>query len=160
MRRWFRLVSMQSADDKWMKVALAEAELARSAGEVPIGACIVSESGGLLAAAGNRTIADCDPTAHAEVLALRRAASIIGNYRVIGATLYTTIEPCAMCAGALINARIAKLVFGAPDERFGAAGTLFNICDNDNLNHRITVERGVLADDCRRLMQDFFKERR
>jgi len=151
---------MQSADDKWMKVALAEAELARTVGEVPIGACIVSERGELLAAAGNRTIADCDPTAHAEVLALRRAASIIGNYRVIGSTLYTTIEPCAMCAGALINARIAKLVFGAPDERFGAAGTLFNICDNDNLNHRITIERGVLADDCRRLMQVFFKERR
>ena len=143
-----------------MRIALAEAEKARGLEEVPIGACIVSAEGEVIAAASNRTITDSDPTAHAEILALRAAAQKIGNYRLIGTTVYTTIEPCTMCAGALVNARVARLVFGAHDERFGAVETKFRICDNPGLNHRMTIEPGVLADECRVLMQVFFRDRR
>lgn len=143
-----------------MREALTAAEEARGRGEVPVGACIVDAEGRLIAKGGNLTITDCDPSAHAEIVALREASKVIGNYRLTGFTLYTTIEPCAMCAGALVHARIARLVYGAADERFGAAGTLFNICDNETLNHRMDVESGVLAEECRRLMQEFFRERR
>lgn len=143
-----------------MREALTAAEEARGRGEVPVGACIVDAEGRLIAKGGNLTITDCDPSAHAEIVALREASKVIGNYRLTGCTLYTTIEPCAMCAGALVHARIARLVYGAADERFGAAGTLFNICDNETLNHRMDVESGVLAEECRRLMQEFFRERR
>lgn len=143
-----------------MRKALEAARDAGEAGEVPIGACIVDEAGQLLAVAGNRTITDNDPTAHAEILALRAAAAKAGNYRLTGATVYTTIEPCAMCAGALINARVRRLVLGAADPRFGAVETHFRICDSEVLNHRIEVETGVLAEECRALMQDFFRKRR
>jgi tRNA(adenine34) deaminase len=151
---------VSEADEIWMRKALEAAREAGDAGEVPIGACIVDEAGNLLAVAGNRTIADNDPTAHAEILVLRAAAAKIGNYRLTGATVYTTIEPCAMCAGALINARVRRLVFGAADERFGAVETHFGICGGDVLNHRIEVEKGVLAEESRQLMQDFFRKRR
>jgi tRNA(adenine34) deaminase len=143
-----------------MGKALDAALAASDTGEVPIGACIVDEAGNLLAVAGNRTITDNDPTAHGEILVLRAAAAKIGNYRLTGATVYTTIEPCAMCAGALINARVRRLVFGAADERFGAVETHFRICDGDVLNHRIEVEKGVMAEESRQLMQDFFRKRR
>jgi len=143
-----------------MTLALREAEAARDLDEVPIGAVIVSADGEMLASASNRTIIDSDPTAHAEILALRIAAKKIGNYRLAGCTLYTTIEPCVMCAGALVNARISRLVFGAHDERFGAVETKFRLCDSDDLNHRMEIVSGVLADECRGLMQDFFRERR
>lgn len=143
-----------------MREALEVARDAGVAGEVPIGACIVDEAGQLLAVAGNRTITDSDPTAHAEILALRAAAVKVGNYRLTGATVYTTIEPCAMCAGALINARVKRLVFGAADERFGAVVTHFGICDSDVLNHRIEIEAGVLQEESRALMQDFFRKKR
>lgn len=143
-----------------MRLAIVAAERARDLNEVPIGACIVSAEGEVLAVASNRTITNNDPTAHAEILALRAAAEKIGNYRLTGSTLYTTIEPCAMCAGALVNARVARLVFGAHDERFGAVETKFGICDNPELNHRMQIESSVLADECRALMQDFFRERR
>lgn len=143
-----------------MRIAIAEAEKARDIDEVPIGACVVTSDGVVLAAASNRTITDSDPTAHAEILALRAAATRIGNYRLTGATVYATIEPCAMCAGALVNARISRLVFGAHDERFGAVETKFRLCDSPDLNHRMLIESGVLADDCRALMQDFFRSRR
>ena len=143
-----------------MQIALAEAETARELDEVPIGACIISEEGSLLAAASNRTITNNDPTAHAEILALRAAAEKLGNYRLTGTTVYTTIEPCAMCAGALVNARVSRLVFGAHDERFGAVETRFRLCDSSELNHRMEIESGLLAEECRRLMQDFFRERR
>jgi tRNA(adenine34) deaminase len=143
-----------------MHIAIAAAKDARALDEVPIGACLVSEGGELIASAFNRTITDCDPTAHAEILALRAGASKIGNYRLTGTTLYTTIEPCAMCAGALVNARVGRLVYGAADERFGAVGTRFHICDSEFLNHRIEITSSVLADECRRLLRDFFKERR
>jgi tRNA(adenine34) deaminase len=151
---------MTDADLDFMRIALAEADKARELEEVPIGACIVSEKGELLAAASNRTITNNDPTAHAEILALRAAAEKLGNYRLTGTTVYTTIEPCAMCAGALVNARVSRLVFGAQDERFGAVETKFRLCDSPELNHRMEIESGILADECRRLMQDFFRDRR
>ena len=147
-------------DEHSMTLALAEAESARDLNEVPIGAVIVDENGEILAAASNRTITDSDPTAHAEILALRIAAKKLGNYRLTGCTLYTTIEPCVMCAGALVNARISRLVFGAHDERFGGVETKFRLCDSDDLNHRMEIVSGVLADQCRGLMQDFFRTRR
>jgi tRNA(adenine34) deaminase len=151
---------VQEIDQEWMREAIRAAGEARQLGEVPIGACIVDENGELLAVAGNRTISNHDPTAHAEILALRDAAAGIGNYRLTDATVYSTIEPCAMCAGALVNARVRRLVYGARDERFGAVETHFRICDSEVLNHRIEIEAGVLADECRSLMQDFFRERR
>ncbi|MBC7899258.1 MAG: nucleoside deaminase [Saprospiraceae bacterium] len=151
---------MSVIDESWMKKAIAAAEVAASLGEVPIGACLIDENGELLAAASNRTIIDSDPTAHAEILAIREAAAKIGNYRLTGTTLYTTIEPCAMCAGALVNARIKRLVYGADDERFGAVKTLFRLCDHEKLNHRIEITSCIFADECRTLMQDFFRSRR
>ena len=147
-------------DAEFMRVALDAARAAGENGEVPIGACIVSTEGKTIASASNRTITDNDPTAHAEILVLRQASSILGNYRLSGTTVYTTIEPCVMCAGALVNARITRLVFGAHDERFGAVETLFRLCDNELLNHRIDIVPGVLADECRNLMQEFFRARR
>jgi tRNA(adenine34) deaminase len=151
---------MPETDEHFMRLALAEAESARELGEVPIGAVIVDNSGVVLAAASNRTITDSDPTAHAEILALRVAAKKIGNYRLTGCTLFTTIEPCVMCAGALVNARIQRLVFGAHDKRFGAVETKFRLCDSDDLNHRMEIRSGVLAEECRELMQSFFSGRR
>ncbi len=151
---------MNERDEFWMREAIKAACAAEKLGEVPIGACLVDAEGNLLAAAGNRTITDSDPTAHAEILVLREAAAELGNYRLTGATVYSTLEPCAMCAGALVNARIRRLVYGARDERFGAVRTHFKICDNDFLNHRIEIVSGILADDCRKLMQDFFRIKR
>src|SRR5687767_15784472 len=147
-------------DLKPMRIALDAARAAAELGEVPIGACLLDADGELIASASNRTITDNDPTAHAEVGVLRKAASALGNYRLTDTTVYTTIEPCVMCAGALVNARVKRLVFGALAERFGAVETLFRICDSETLNHRIEVVSGVLADECRVLMQDFFRQRR
>jgi tRNA(adenine34) deaminase len=152
-------MSLQS-DEFWMRRALEAAAEARDLNEVPIGACLISESGELLSVAGNRTITDTDPTAHAEILVLREAARKIGNYRLTETTLYTTIEPCAMCAGALVGARIKRLVYGAQDERFGAVETLFRICDNSSLNHKIEIASGVLKEECKQLVQDFFRQKR
>jgi len=150
----------EAADENWMRTALAEAVSAAGRGEVPIGACVVSGDGQLLASASNRTICDNDPTAHAEMIAMRAAAAKLDNYRLSGVTIYATIEPCAMCAGALVNARVSRLVYGAEDERFGAVVTHFGIGISDKLNHRFEITSGVLADECRRLMQDFFRARR
>ncbi|HEX6126645.1 MAG TPA: tRNA adenosine(34) deaminase TadA [Pyrinomonadaceae bacterium] len=147
-------------DEKWMGLAMEAARLAAELGEVPIGACLIDEGGSLIAQSSNRTITDNDPTAHAEINVIRQAARKIGNYRLTGSTLYTTIEPCVMCAGALVNARVKRLVFGARDERFGAVETLFRLCDNEALNHRLEIVSGVLAEESRKLMQDFFRERR
>ncbi len=151
---------MSDIDESWMWRAIGMAREAEKIGEVPVGAVIVDADNKILAAAGNRTIKDIDPTGHAEILALRIAATRLGNYRLTGTTVYTTVEPCAMCAGALVNARVARLVFGAPDERFGAVRSVFEVCDNEKLNHRLDVTGGVLEENCRRLMQDFFKARR
>jgi tRNA(adenine34) deaminase len=147
-------------DEFWMQKALQAAVEAEELNEVPIGACLIDNSGNLLATAGNRTRTDCDPTAHAEIIVLREAARKIGNYRLTETTLYTTIEPCAMCAGALVTARVKRLVYGAVDERFGAVETLFRICDSSSLNHRMEITSGVLQDECKRLMQDFFRAKR
>ena len=141
-------------------MAIEAAKRAADTGEVPVGACIVDPNGEFLARASNLTITNSDPTAHAEILALREGAKKIGNYRLVGATAYSTIEPCAMCAGALVNARVSRLVFGAYDERFGAVETHFGIGSSDKLNHRIEILSGVLADECRELMQQFFRSRR
>lgn len=151
---------MADTDVQLMRLALAEAGMARAIDEVPIGAVIVDASGDVIAAASNRTIADGDPTAHAEILALRAAARHIGNYRLNGCTMYSTVEPCVMCAGALVNARVERLVFGAHDERFGAVETKFRLCDSPDLNHRVEIVSGILAAECRALMQAFFRERR
>lgn len=142
-----------------MREAIRAAREAWSQQEVPIGACIVI-GGEVVVVAGNRTRTDCDPTAHAEIIALREAARRIGNYRLAGATVYSTIEPCAMCAGALIQARVPLLVYGARDEKAGAVDTHFGICSSDQLNHRIQVISGVLESECRELMQEFFRARR
>jgi tRNA(adenine34) deaminase len=151
---------MFEQDEFWMRKAIECAAAAGNLNEVPIGACLIDEGGKLLAIAGNRTITMSDPTAHAEILVLRAAAASIGNYRLTETVLYTTIEPCAMCAGALVNARIKRLVFGARDERFGAVESVFQICNTSSLNHKIDITSGVLAMDCRRLMQEFFKGKR
>ena len=147
-------------DERWMRQSLAAAREAAEAGEVPIGACVVSHENRILAVAGNRTRRDCDPTAHAEILVLREAAQAVGNYRLAAARLYVTIEPCAMCAGAMIQARIARLIYGARDERAGSIESHFRILDNSSLNHRIEYAGGILEDECRLVMQEFFRQRR
>jgi len=143
-----------------MSLAIQQARSAGQLDEVPIGSCVVGLDGQLIAAAFNRSITDHDPTAHAEILAIRMAGERLTNYRLIGTTVYSTIEPCAMCAGALVNARINRLVYGAKDERFGAVDTHFGIGLTDALNHRIEVVGGVLEDECRSLMQNFFRQKR
>ncbi len=145
--------------ERWMREALRAAREARARDEVPIGTCVVND-GELVAVAGNRTRTDCDPTAHAEIVALREAAAKIGNYRLTSATVYSTIEPCAMCAGALIQARVPLLVYGAIDEKAGAVESHFGICSSDFLNHRVQVIKGVLEAECRALMQEFFERKR
>ena len=149
----------ETDDEDWMRRALAAAREAENRGEVPVGTCVV-HNGQLIAVCGNRTRTDCDPTAHAEIVALREAARKLGNYRLTGVDVYSTIEPCAMCAGALIQARVGRLIYGARDERAGAVHSRFRICDTDFLNHRIDVREGVLEDECRALVQDFFRRRR
>jgi len=146
-------------DERWMRHALNAAREAQDRGEVPVGTCIVSGDK-LLALAGNRTRSDCDPTAHAEIVALREAAYVVGNYRLAEVDVYSTIEPCAMCAGALIQARVRRLIYGARDERAGAVESRFRICDTEFLNHRIEISSGVLEDECRALMVEFFQLRR
>jgi tRNA(adenine34) deaminase len=152
-------VDERETDAHWMRQALAAAHEARGRGEVPVGTCIV-KGDEMLAIAGNRTRTDQDPTAHAEVVALREAARRISNYRITDAVVYSTIEPCVMCAGALIQARVKRLVYGARDERAGAVESRFKVCDTDFLNHRIELTAGVLEEECRQVMQDFFRERR
>ncbi len=148
-----------SNDVEFMKAALNEARIAGSRGEVPIGAVIVLDDA-IIAGAGNRSIIDCDPTAHAEVIALRDAARKIGNHRLLGTTLYVTIEPCAMCAGAMIQARIARLVYGADDSKAGAVRSCFSILEYERLNHRVDVTSGVLAEQSVELLRAFFEVRR
>ena len=150
---------MENLATQFMRRALEEARLAAQAGEVPVGALIALE-GHEIASAHNRTLTDTDPTAHAEIVALRRAAAIVGNHRLPGATLYVTIEPCAMCAGAMIQARIARLVFGADDPKGGAVRSCFAVLSNPQINHSVEVTAGILAEECAALLQDFFAARR
>jgi tRNA(adenine34) deaminase len=149
-----------AADHGLMRVALEAAREAGERGEVPVGACVVGPEGDVLAVAGNRTRTDCDPTAHAEVVALREAARRIGNYRLTGLTVYSTVEPCAMCAGALVQARVKRLVYGAADPKAGAVESVFRVCDSSSLNHRMELTAGVLEDECRALLRQFFRVRR
>jgi tRNA(adenine34) deaminase len=142
-----------------MREALEQARHALRADEVPVGAVVVID-GVLVARAHNAPIALSDPTAHAEVLALRAAARQVGNYRLTGATLYATVEPCAMCAGAALQARVARVVFGASDPKAGAVGSLYRLHDDPRLNHRMTVSGGVLANECAALLSAFFERRR
>lgn len=150
---------MEPNDEEFMREALAEAEAARGDGEIPVGAVVIL-GGGVVARGRNAVIGSSDPTAHAEIAALREAGRAIGNYRLTGATVYSTIEPCAMCAGALVHARIARLVYGAKDPKAGAVESHFGICTTDFLNHQVSVEGGILEDECRRVLQSFFRERR
>ena len=142
-----------------MELALAEARMAADAGEVPVGALVIN-NGEIIGRAGNRNLRDHDPTAHAEILALRQAAQHLGNHRLTGCTLYATIEPCAMCAGAAIHARIARLVYGAKDPKAGAAGSILEVINHPRLNHKMEVVPGVLGDRCSEILQDFFRRRR
>lgn len=143
-----------------MRLALEQAGLAQEAGEVPVGAVIIDANGVLLASGFNRTIQDHDPTGHAEVIALRNAAKKSGNYRLPGATLYVTLEPCVMCMGAIMHARLARVVFGASDPKTGACGSVINLPSESRLNHHTSVEGGVLAYECGETLRDFFKRRR
>jgi tRNA(adenine34) deaminase len=148
------------ADERFIHLALEQARQGERGGEVPVGAVVVSMEGEVLAAAYNQPIALQDPSAHAEILALRQAARQAGNYRLDGATLYVTLEPCVMCAGAIVHARIGRLVFGARDLRFGGVRSKFRIADSELLNHRVEVVEGILAVECTRQLQEFFAARR
>jgi tRNA(adenine34) deaminase len=153
------MAEVTASDREFMAAALAEARQAAERGEVPVGAVLVFDNR-IIARAGNRTISDCDPTAHAEIVALREAARILENYRLPGATLYVTIEPCAMCCGAMIQARIARLVYGADDAKGGAVHSCFSVLDHPQLNHRVEVTSGVLADESAAALKNFFSARR
>jgi tRNA(adenine34) deaminase len=145
--------------ERWMRLALAEALRARDLGEVPIGAVVVLD-GAVVGAGCNQPITAVDPTAHAEITALRAAASALGNYRLTGSTLYVTVEPCLMCVGAMVHARVRQVVYGAPEPRAGALDSAVRAHETPGLNHRMAVCRGVLEAECRSLIQDFFRERR
>ena len=152
-------MGVSAEDEYWMRRALALAREAERADEVPVGALLVSQ-GEEEGAGSNASISTCDPTAHAEIRALRAAARRVGNYRLPGRTLYATMEPCPMCAGAMVHARIARLVYGAPDPRWGAAGSVFDILRSARLNHRVEVVGGVLAAESAALLESFFRVRR
>lgn len=145
---------------EFMKMAMTEAEKAHKKGEVPIGAVLVSEHKDVWALEHNQTITLNDPTAHAEILALRSAAAKVRNYRLLNTTLYVTVEPCPMCMGAAIHARISQLVFGSRDPKWGAAGSLYNFAQNRRFNHRIEIIEGICKLACKKLIQDFFQSKR
>jgi tRNA(adenine34) deaminase len=146
-------------DLEFMRQAIDEARTAGAAGEVPIGAMLIQE-GKVIARSGNRTIRDCDPTAHAEMVVLREGARVIGNYRLASTTLYVSVEPCSMCAGAMIQARIPRLVYGCDDPKGGAVRSCFEILTHSSLNHQVEVSAGVLASESASLLQAFFAARR
>ena len=148
--------TLETVDERWMRVALREADAAAEVGDVPVGAVVVDGAGALLAVGRNGREADHDPTGHAEIYALRRAAAALGHWRLEGATLYVTLEPCPMCAGALVNARVARVVYGCADPKAGAVDTLFAIGQDPRLNHRFLVERGVLGEACAGVLRSFF----
>ncbi len=150
---------MAASDVEFMRQALHEARAVAQAGEVPVGAVLVSD-GRAVASAGNQTIRDCDPTAHAEIVVLRAAAKMLGNYRLTGTTLYVTVEPCAMCAGAMVQARIDRLVYGCDDPKGGAVRSCLEVLSHPKLNHRVEVTPGVLAGECSAAIQAFFAARR
>lgn len=144
----------------WMRHALALAQQAEVQGEVPVGAVLVASDGALLAEGWNQPISTCDPSAHAEIVALRAAARVLGNYRIADATLYVTLEPCIMCAGAMVHARIGRLVYAAADPKSGAVSSLYQLLQDSRLNHQVAVEQGVLAAEASALLRGFFRKRR
>ncbi len=151
--------SIEEIDLRFMRRAIELAGCAQAAGEVPVGAVIVKD-GVVLSEGWNRPISTSDPTAHAEMVALRAAAQVLGNYRLLDTTLYVTLEPCAMCASAMVHARVGRLVFAATDPRAGAAGSIFNIVQHEALNHRLEMHSGVMAEECSHLLRSFFAAKR
>ena len=147
-------------DNHFMELALFEAKKAGQNGEVPIGALVVAENGDIISASYNRTIELCDPTAHAEILAIREAALRIGNYRLTGFNLFVTIEPCIMCMGAVIHSRFSRVIFGAHDPKWGAAGSLYDLTSDRRMNHQVEIASGVKEENARILIQEFFKNKR
>ncbi len=147
-------------DATFLRLAMVQARLAAEAGEVPVGAVIIGPDGAILARGQNRVLRDSDPTAHAEMVALRAAGKSLNNYRLEGCTLYVTLEPCAMCAGAMIHARLSRLVYGAADPKAGAAGSVLSVLNHPQLNHQMQVQSGVLAEECGELLRHFFRQRR
>ena len=151
----------QDIDERWMRQALALAERAqREDDEIPVGALVVGADGSLLGEGWNRNISECDPTAHAEIVAMRRAGALLRNHRLVGCTLYVTLEPCAMCAMAMVHARIARVVYGATDPKTGAAGSVFDLLDDARHNHRVEVTGGVFADEAGTRLTDYFRRKR
>ena len=146
-------------DAAWMELALEQARLAAAAGEVPVGAVVIND-GQVVGRGQNRNLRDHDAAAHAEIMALRDAGRTLGNHRLGGCVMFATIEPCTMCAGALVHARIARLVYGAADPKAGAAGSVLEVLNHPRLNHRMEVTSGVLADQCGEILQEFFRSRR
>jgi tRNA(adenine34) deaminase len=146
-------------DEDHLRAAIKEAQAAEAAGEVPVGAIVVRDSE-IIGTGRNRVIADNDPTAHAEMVAMREAGRALGNYRLEGCTLYVTLEPCAMCAGAILHARIARLVYAAADPKAGACGSVLNVMNHPQLNHRVEVYSGLLAEECGAMLTSFFRARR
>jgi len=157
-----KLMSMEMNNNHqhFMELALEEAKKAGQIGEVPIGAILVAGNGEVLAAAHNQTINLVDPTAHAEILALRQAAAKLHNYRLVNTSLFVTVEPCIMCMGAIVHARVKKIICGADDPKWGAAGSLYNLSEDVRLNHRVEIIKGVCEKECRELMQAFFRTKR
>jgi tRNA(adenine34) deaminase len=153
------MLTRMDADIELMEQALEEARVCAAAGEVPIGALLVRE-GQIIARSGNRTIRDCDPTAHAEMVVLREGSRKLGNYRLAGTTLYVTVEPCSMCAGGMIQARVPRLVYGCDDPKGGAVRSCFEMLNHARLNHRVEVTAGILANECAAILQSFFAARR
>jgi tRNA(adenine34) deaminase len=154
------IVEMRSQDDAaWMELALEQARLAAEAGEVPVGALVIRD-GEIVGQGHNRNLLDHDPTAHAEIVVLRQAARRLGNHRLAGCTVYATIEPCSMCAGALIHARVSRLVYGASDPKAGAAGSVLKVLNHPDLNHTMEVTSGILSDRCSEILQEFFRRKR
>ena len=152
-------MSQLETDIYYMQQALICADDAEKSGEVPVGAVVVMDKQ-LISTAYNQTIAKCDPTAHAEIMALRQGGLVLQNYRLIDTTLYVTLEPCVMCAGAMVHSRIGRVVFGARDAKTGAAGSLMDVLHHPGMNHRVEVTEGVLRDECATLLSDFFRMRR
>ncbi len=153
------MAAWSDADLGYMRAAIGEARVAAQAGEVPVGAVVVVD-GEIIARGVNRTISDIDPSAHAEIVALRAAAQELGDYRLTTATVYVTLEPCAMCMGAMVQARVQRLVFGAYDPKAGAAGSAIDLSDSASFNHRFEINGGVLAEDCGKVLKTFFENRR
>ena len=151
---------MRSRDDEsWMEQALEQARMAAQAGEVPVGALVIKD-GKIIGLGHNRNLLDHDPAAHAEIVALRQSAARLGNHRLTGCEMFVTIEPCAMCAGALVHARLARLVYGTSDPKAGAAGSVLQVLNHPGLNHKMEIRSGVLAEKCSEILQKFFREKR